>query len=276
MRALAALALAGALAACTPADPAAHAEQQWQVCANGAIPEERLHACSVVIAAADVTPQRRAAALMERGVQRVDLGQHVRAVADFGRALRIDPTLVDAYLERGQIHFQRGAYAHAVADYDAALALQPGLELALRYREAALRGSAQMAESQLDTLSRQIADNPDNATLYNNRCWMRAVDGEQLDLALSDCDEALRLDPRMAAAFDSRGLVRMKRGEFAEALADYEAALALEPGRGHYIYGRGVARIRLGQEAAGRADLAAAERAEPGVANMYRSYGVTA
>jgi hypothetical protein len=84
----------------------------------------------------------------------------------------------------------------------------------------------------------------------------------------------VRLDPGMGAALDSRGLVRIKRGEFEEALHDYEAALVTDPGRGHYLYGRGVARIRLGQEAAGRADLAAAERAEPGVTNMYRSYGV--
>lgn len=280
MRALASLALL-ALAACAPADPIARAQGQWQVCASAVAPRERLHACSEVIAAESSTPEQRAGALVERGVQRAELGQHLRAVADFGRALRIDRTLVRAYLERGQVHRDRGAYESAVSDYDAALALEPGLESALIGREAALRDCAEMLARglgsvavDLATVTSALAANPRDATLWNNRCWIRAVEGEELDFALSDCDEALRLDPRHAAALDSRGLVHIKRGAFNEAIADYNAALALEPGRGHYLYGRGVARIRMGQAAEGQADLAAAERAEPGVSEAYRSYGV--
>jgi lipoprotein NlpI len=265
------LALAGA---CTPADPAAHASRQWQVCSSAGLPQERLHACSEVIAAEGAAPELRAAALVERGAQRAELGQHLRAVADFGRALRIDPRLVRAYLERGQVHHDRGAFDRAVADYDAALALQPGLEQAMARREAALRGRDEAQLSTLDLLTRELEEDPEDPTLWNNRCWIRAVRGEELDYALADCNQALRLEPRHAAALDSRGLVHIKRGEYAAAIADYEAALAVEPGRGHYLYGRGVARIRMGLSAEGQADLAAAEAAEPGIAEAYRSYGV--
>ena len=202
-------------------------------------------------------------------------------MADFGRALRIEPRLVRAYLAPGQVHHDRGAYESALADYDAALAIEPSLDSALIGREAALRDRAEMLARglgsvavELETLTARIAANPYDPTLWNNRCWIRAVQGAELEFALSDCDEALRLDPRHAAALDSRGLVRIKRGEFNEAIADYNAALALEPGRGHYLYGRGVARIRLGQTAEGQADLAAAERAEPGIGEMYRTYGI--
>jgi tetratricopeptide (TPR) repeat protein len=275
MRALSVLALLALVGACAPADPAVRAERQLQACANAmGLPQERLHACSEVIAAPGADPRTRAEALIERGVQRAALGQHIRAIADFGRALRADPSQVRAYIERGQVHYDRGAYERAVADYDAALALQPGLQEAVQRREAALRGRESEQVSQLDLFTQALASNPEDPTLWNNRCWIRAVSGEELDYALADCNEALRLDPRHAAALDSRGLVHIKRGEFNEAIADYEAALAVEPGRGHYLYGRGVARLGLGQKQQGEADLAAAERAEPGVGEMYRTYGV--
>src|SRR5688572_16525509 len=157
------LALAGA---CTPADPIARTQGQWQVCAGAAAPRERLHACSEVIAAESATPEQRAAALVERGAQRAELGQHLRAVADFGRALRIEPRLVRAYLARGQVHHDRGAYESALADYDAALAIEPDLDSALIGREAALRDRAETLARglgsvavELETLTARIAAN---------------------------------------------------------------------------------------------------------------------
>jgi hypothetical protein len=42
--------------------------------------------------------------------------------------------------------------------------------------------------------------------------------------ALSDCDQALRLDPRLTIALDSRGLANLKLGRTAEAIRDYSDA----------------------------------------------------
>lgn len=280
MKKLAALLALGALTACgPPADPVAHAEQRWAVCQHSALPQERVHACSEVVAFAEADPARKAAALMERARQRAALREDVRAIADFGRALRLDASLVDAYLERGQLHQGRGAYDMAVRDYDAALALRPNMPLAIERREAALREREQDGfddgSNDLDLLTQMLAADPNNAALWNNRCWTRAVAGEELEFALADCNEAIRLQPRYAAALDSRGLVHIKREEYLEAIADYNAALAIEPNYGHYLYGRGIARQRLGQTAAAQADFEAAQRADPGIVARYATYGVT-
>ncbi len=273
-RALAAAALACAMAgACTPADPASALSENIRVCHEGAFPDRRLAACSAVVAHADAEIAQRVDALVQRGMLRADEGQHERAIADFGRALRLDANNSGALTERGAVHEARGAYDIAVRDYDAALAIDPRNTLAAYRREQALQGRLDNLQQEIAQLTETLMREPGNAAALNNRCWLRAINDEDLNAALADCNAALRIDPRHAASLDSRGLVHMKRGDFQAALADYEAALTLEPGRGHFLYGRGLARLRLGDNAAGEADLAAAETAEPGVARAYAGYG---
>lgn len=270
---LAALTLAAALAGCTPADPALMAQQNAALCENGTFPDQRINACSAIIDDASVEPTRRAAALVTRGMLRAEQGQHARAVADFGRALRLDANNTDALSQRGAVHEQRGAYDIALRDYDAALALDPGNSMAVVRREQAMQGQMDALRQQLARLSEFLTHEPDNAAALNERCWLRAINDQEIEGAFRDCNAALRAEPQFAAALDSRGLVNLKRGDFQAALSDYEAALAVEPRRGHFLYGRGLARMRLGQVEAGEADLEAAEAAEPGVTQAYRGYG---
>lgn len=262
------------LAACTPSDPQVVAERRWTSCETNVFPQQRIQDCSVVISALRTPHERRVQALINRGVERAAQNEYARAVADFGRALRLDPRNAHAHLERGLVHHNRGAYESAVASYDAALALQPNLQAAIERRAAALGERMESWRRELVQLDQMLARDPRNPDLLNNRCWVRALNDDDLDRALADCDEALRLAPSYGAAFDSRGLVQLKRGAYAEALADYEAALFIEPNTGHYLYGRGLARIALGRKDEGEADLRAAEAADPGVTAQYSSYGL--
>jgi tetratricopeptide (TPR) repeat protein len=272
-RAFALLLVAAGLAACAPA--AANLAQQIAACEQSDLPEQQISACTTVITDAGADARQRAMALVRRGMVRAAYGEHARAVADFGRALRIDSALADAYVERGRVHQQRGVMESALRDYDAALAIDPTLASALQARNEALAGVVAGLQTQIQALNEALARTPHDVSLLNNRCWIRAVAGEELDAALADCNAALLLEPRHAAALDSRGLVQLKRGAFDAALADYEAALAGEPGRGHYLYGRGLARLALGQSAEARADFTAAEANEPGVTTLYESYRAT-
>jgi len=272
-RRLGAFTLMGMVVGCTPPDPAVVLEQNIAACSTGSFPEQRIAACSAVASDADATPAQRAAALIQRGMDRAEQQQYTRAVADFGRALRLDPSNTDALSERGAVHQQRGAYEAALSDFEAALALDPYNSIAAYRRDQALQGRGDSVRQQLAQLTEMLARDPNNAEALNNRCWLLAVNDGDLNAALADCDAALRIAPQSSNTLDSRGLVRLKRGEFAAALGDYEAALALEPREGHYLYGRGLARLRLGDVQAGEADLAAAELLRPGVGAAYASYG---
>lgn len=275
-RAFAALLVGGVcLAACTPPLNAQTAEAAWVRCDTMGAPNLRLSACTRVIDFAGTSPERRCAALIVRGSIRSNSGQYARALADFGRALRIDSANAQAYFERALVHQARGAYEIALRDLDRALAIQPGLQPALDQREETIRLRAKAYEDELAALDDELADDPTSTSLLNNRCWLRVTHDGALDAALADCNAAILADPESAPAYDSRGLVHLKRGDHASAVADYEAALAREPDRPHYLYGRGLARVAAGQIGAGDADLAAALEAQPDIADIYRSYGVT-
>ena len=62
--------------------------------------------------------------------------------------------------------------------------------------------------------------------------------------AIEECDQALRLDPRHAQAYNNRAAARHALRDFAGAIADCDQALALDPryARAYNIMRRGPAR----------------------------------
>jgi adenylate cyclase len=61
-----------------------------------------------------------------------------------------------------------------------------------------------------------------------------------LESVLGLCDKALTLDPNLAEAHASRGLVLASGGRYEEAVGEFEWAIALDPNsyEGHYLYAR--------------------------------------
>jgi len=73
----------------------------------------------------------------------------------------------------------------------------------------------------------------------------RAIVGE-LQVALADCNEALRLKPDVDATLDSRGLTYLKMGQWDSAIDDYSSALRFDPKLASSLYGRGLAKLKKG------------------------------
>src|SRR5262245_17903553 len=97
------LALIGAvllLSGCLPPVTAETVQAAWERCSGQGAAEYRVAQCSIVINFAETAPDRRAAALIERGKIRVDQSQFARAMADYGRALRINNRNAQAYAAR--------------------------------------------------------------------------------------------------------------------------------------------------------------------------------
>jgi tetratricopeptide (TPR) repeat protein len=143
----------------------------------------------------------------------------------------------------------------------------------LQWRAAAHQRAGLFDEA-LSDLDRLVALEPQRAEPWNSRCWLRATFRRDLQRALEDCSEALRLAPQTPHILDSRALVHLQLGQACEALADYDAAVATDAEQASFLYGRGVARRRHGQTAEGDADIKRAKELSADIEAAYASYGV--
>ena len=114
---------------------------------------------------------------------------------------------------------------------------------------------------------------PTFARAFNNRCWARAVVG-RVQEAVADCDESRRRAPNVANTLENRGFAYLKMGQYERAIADYDAGLKLNPdNKADYLYGRGLAKLKKG-DASGAADVAAARALHGKIDEEFASYGV--
>jgi tetratricopeptide (TPR) repeat protein len=164
----------------------------------------------------------------------------------YGDASANRSRLALAHLTRGTAHKRAGDGARAETDYREAIRLH---------------------SIPIDSGEKEVIN-------YNDRCWARAVSGIDLDGALADCNEALRLMPDFVPALDSRAFLHLRGGRFQEAIADYDTAIMGSPQDSWSLYGRGIAKMRMGDAQGGQADIDASKAVQD-VAGEFAAYGLT-
>jgi tetratricopeptide (TPR) repeat protein len=250
---------------------------------------------------------RRGAALAARG-------EFKEAIADLTRACQLDPREPSYFEQRAAAELRVGEPMRARADFDQAIGLKPDDVTAL-FARARLRLAAKDrdgAASDLQVIDRTVLPEADERlalgnlylqvdlyaaavrqyslwldahrddiavpTALNQRCWAWAQANQELKQALGDCNRAIRdsgTPATRAAALDSRGLVRLRLGDYARSLQDYDASLKIQPRRPWALYGRGIDELRQGRAAAGQADLQAAVAVQPQIAAAFRRIGIS-
>lgn len=98
--------------------------------------------------------------------------------------------------------------------------------------------------------------------IFLNDRAVRLFKAGDVDRAIADLDEAIRLNPKMAAAYLNRGVIYAQKRDQARAMADYDAALALGEGKSAYT-NRGNLFMALGQYDRAIADYQAALKLQP-------------
>ncbi|HEX4051537.1 MAG TPA: aspartyl protease family protein [Steroidobacteraceae bacterium] len=254
-----------------------------------------------------------AAGFARRGAALDARGEVALAIAELTHALALDPTNAQYFQQRARYELSARQLQPTMADLDRALQLKaddvPALLLRaqLRIRNGDRRGAAEdaatidrvapkQADSRADLaqvymqidewdaaasqFSLWLASHPHDiglARALNDRARARALGGTQLRAALNDCNAAIRLSLTKAArgaALDTRGLVRLRLGDFAASARDYDAALNIAGDRPTSLYGRGIDEIRQGRLDVGQADLRAATVLRANIAELFRRAGI--
>jgi tetratricopeptide (TPR) repeat protein len=95
-----------------------------------------------------------------------------------------------------------------------------------------------------------------------------------IDGAIADFSEAIRLDPKDYAAFALRGNSRAAKKDYERALADYDAALQIEPGDSYAHRGRADIRIRRGDNDGAIADFDVVLAGDPNDVGAHVDRGI--
>jgi tetratricopeptide (TPR) repeat protein len=196
------------------------------------------------------------------------------AIAQFEKALRLNPNLAETHNNLGNALKDGGRTKEAIAQYEAALRLQPDLAVAhnnlgsalnaggrtqeaiVQY-EAALRlkpdlaeahdnlGNALNAEGRIQEAIVQYEEalrlKPDDAQAHADLGFALEKMPGRMNDAIAEYDEALRLKPDDAAAHNNLGSALNAGGRTQEAMAQYEEALRLKPDFAEAHYNLGLA-----------------------------------
>ena len=164
-----------------------------------------------------------AAAYHNRGMVYNDIGNFERTIADYTRAIGLNPNSVNSYFNRGLFYYERGDYECAIADYTRAIDLNSNDAYAY-YK----RGNA-----------------------YEQK--------DDYECAIADYTRAIDLNPNYVVAYIDRGVSYCKRGDYERAIADYTHAIDLNPSSASAYYNRAITWLHLEVWEKARLDLKYAE-----------------
>jgi len=149
------------------------------------------------------------------------MGEHEKAIANFTKAIELNPRNIQAYLDRGVARCQLGDHEHAAyEDLWDAVDLNP---LILAKKNEQSRALLEKIEDKsIHDLTLILAEslNARGAAFFKAKCF---------DDAFKDFDEAIKYAPDKYQLYIHRGAVNSKFWHYEEAVADYTEALRLRP-----------------------------------------------
>jgi tetratricopeptide (TPR) repeat protein len=177
-------------------------------------------------------------AYYNRGVTYCELGNYWQAIADFDRAIEINPKYAESYNGRGVATDKLGYHSLAISYFDRAIEINPKYAEAYKGRGVAYGklGNYRQAISDFD---RAIAINPDYAMAYYDRGVVYDILGDDRQ-AIPDFDRAIAINPEYAEAYNGRGFAHGKLGDHRLAISDFDRAIEINPKYAMAYYNRAV------------------------------------
>jgi tetratricopeptide (TPR) repeat protein len=179
-----------------------------------------------------------------RGVTYDDKGNYDQAIADYTKALKINPKYVYAYYNRGIAYSNKGNYDQAIADYTKALKINPKYVEAYYNRGIAYSNKGNYDQAIAD-YNKALKANPKYVYAYNNRGVAYSNKGNY-DQAIADYTKALEINPKYADVYNNRGVAYRNKGNYDQAIADYTKALEINPKYAEAYYNSALCYEKLG------------------------------
>jgi serine/threonine protein kinase/tetratricopeptide (TPR) repeat protein len=167
-----------------------------------------------------------------------NLGHTEEAIAAYSGAIALRPNFSRTWLRRGQVRLQRHEAELAERDFGEAIRLEPTLaeayvNRALTHRQKALlekkeAARKRMLEQAVADLTTALEHKTAHTRVYFMRAGFRKLLGDRAG-AKADRRKGLALTPNDENSFVARGMARLEDDDEEGALADFEAALKRNP-----------------------------------------------
>ncbi len=166
------------------------------------------------------------------------------------------PTTADDFFITAQEKSQKGDYQNAIADYNRALALNPQFE-EIYFRRGIARSLTKDWQGAEADYTRAIEFNPQHAEAYLHRGGTRNLLANWQG-AKSDFDVAIALEPKLTSAYVGRGLALCELKDCQSGLKDYDRAISIDPNDADAFTRRAFAYHQLGNNRSAVANYVAA------------------
>ena len=179
--------------------------------------------------------------------------QTEKALADFNKAIAIQPNFQLPYINRGNIYFRKNENEKALADYAKALQFDPQNEEAY-----CNRGGIYVRQKKYDLAAQDFQKAISLAPLYADPYYNRGVmysQRQEFELAIKDYNKYLNLKPNNVQVLNWRGIAYFNLKQSEKAVADFTKVIGLQPKNGEFYFNRATAYHSLGKTAEAEKDL---------------------
>lgn len=182
-----------------------------------------------------------------------------QAIEDFNKAILLTPNMAVAYYNRGLAYGMKGNHDAAIADFTAAIERNPRYAFAYADR-AATHDMKGKHDAAFQDANEAIRLDPKNASAYNTRGGIYR-ERKEYDKALADANTAIQLQPDHYFAYNLRGNVYcFEKNDMQKAIQDFTEAIRLDPKHGGLRKNRSFAYRKIGDTAKAAEDEAQAEK----------------
>ncbi len=219
----------------------------------------------------NMTDQRRARILNDRGVAKWRLKRFDEAIKDFNAAIGTDPKFVLAYNNRGNTYLEMARVKEALRDFNQAIKLVP--DYAAAYNN---RGNARQFKKDyrgaLEDYRTAIRYLPLNAVPFAGRATVHRAQRHYF-AAIRDYSRAILLNSGYHAAYQGRGLAYLEVDRFDEAVRDLSFVINAGRGTAELYLARAEAYAELKRRTQALADLDQVIKLDPQSAEAYAMRG---
>ena len=131
------------------------------------------------------------------------------AIANYSKAIELDPNYAEAYLSRGIARAANNSLDGAIADFTKIIEMKPPSNLVLPaafFNRGLARERKGDYDGSIEDYTNALRLNP-RAKTYTTRCGARNSKRDFTG-AVADCTRALEIDNRDANAYNNRGVAR--------------------------------------------------------------------